>query len=317
MLFRSYPKIMALHKEEVEGILDTPVTVQEKVDGANVSIWLRDDGSIAFGSRTRELGDDDFNGFGTYVKEHAPKLLHWLKTNPGFRLYGEWLVKHTITYPDEAYKKMYLYDIYDDESGLYLPQEGVEQIAKNLDLEYPKIFAKDRMVTLEELTEWVGKSLIEGATQGEGVVIKNATYKNKWGNHVYAKKVHEKFKESNAIVFGGNNKHSETYWEMYVVNKYATLGRLTKIMQKIQPEINHKLSYEDIPRVTSMAYYDLLTEEIWEIASKVVALDFKKLKSLVSKKFTQMFKDKIENTISIADASRGEESVRVTTSTNE
>jgi len=303
-LFRSYPKIMALHKEEVEGILDTPVTVQEKIDGANVSIWLRDDGSIAYGSRSRELGEDDFNGFGTYVKEHEQQLKSFFKVNPTVRLYGEWLVKHTITYPDEAYKKMYLYDIFDDETETYWNQETVAGMAAINGFEYPQIFFKDQIVTLEQLVEVVGKSFI--ADRGEGVVIKNPTYKNKWGNHVYAKKVHEKFKESNAIVFGGNNKTSEVYWEMYVVNKYATLGRLNKIMQKIQPEVEHKLSYQDIPRVTATAYYDLLTEEIWEIASKVVALDFKKLKHLVTRKFTQMFKDKIENTISVADLGREE-----------
>jgi len=310
-LFRSYPKIMALHKEEVEGILDTPVTVQEKIDGANVSIWLRDDGSIAYGSRTRELGEEDFNGFGTYVKEHEKELKAFFLTDPDARLYGEWLVKHTITYPDEAYKKMYLYDIYDDKRETYCLQETVEVIARRLGFEYPQIFFKNQMVTLEQLVEVVGKSFI--GVNGEGVVIKNDHYKNKWGNHVYAKKVHEHFKESNAIVFGGNNKHSDTYWEMYVVNKYATLGRLNKIIQKLEPELTEALDYKHIPQITGRAYYDLLTEEIWEIASKVITLDFKKLKNLCNKKFTQMFKDTLENTISIADQSRGEENVRVTT----
>lgn len=311
MNFRSYPKIMGLHKEEVEGILDTPVTVQEKVDGANVSIWLGDDGQIKCGSRTRELGDDEFNGFTAYVKEHKDALMQFFSHSPKIRLYGEWLVKHTITYPDEAYKQMYLYDVYNDESEGYYSQTFVKLAASELGFKYPELFAEDRIVTIEELKEWVGKSFI--GVNGEGVVVKNATYKNKWGNHVYAKMVHEKFKESNAIVFGGNNKHSETYWEMYVVNKYATLGRLNKIIQKLQPERNEKLDYKDIPEITSRAYYDLLTEEIWEIASKVVSLDFKKLKHLVSRKFTQMFKDTLENSISIADQSK-EVKVNVRTS---
>jgi len=309
-LFRSYPKIMSLHKEEVEGILDTPVTVQEKVDGANVSIWMRDDGSIAYGSRTRELGDDDFNGFGTYVKEHEKQLLDWFSKNPNCRLYGEWLVKHTITYPDEAYKKMYLYDIYLENAEINIEQNYVKDAAEFLGFEYPKLFFEDQIITLEQLTEVVGKSFI--GVNGEGVVIKNPTYKNKWGNHVYAKKVHEKFKESNAIVFGGNNKHSESYWEMYVVNKYATLGRLNKIIQKFEPELSEKLDYKHIPEITGRAYYDLLTEEIWEIAGKVVSLDFKRLRHLATRKFTQIFKDKLENTISIADLGK-EEKVDVRT----
>jgi hypothetical protein len=300
MLFRAYPKILRLGKEETDGILDGPVTVQEKVDGANVSIWLGDDGIVKCGSRTRELGDDEFNGFTKYVKDN-PKFKEWLEANPNERLYGEWLVKHTITYPDDAYKKMYLYDIYIEDEEAYYPQPEVEEIAKELGIEYPKRFVTNAMINEEALKDFVGQTLIEGAANGEGVVIKRLDYINKYGNLVYAKQVHEKFKESNAIVFGGNNKHSDTYWEMYVVNKYCTLGRLTKIMQKYQPEINERLDLQHIPEIVGRAYHDLITEEAWEIANKVVSLDFKKLKNLCSKKFVQIYKDVLNNSLSIAD----------------
>ena len=103
MEFRSYPKIHRLGKEETDGILDGPVTVQEKIDGANVSIWIKD-GVVRCGSRTREL-EEGFNGFVDAVKANK-KLAEWLEQFPTNRLYGEWLVKHTITYPDEAYKKI-------------------------------------------------------------------------------------------------------------------------------------------------------------------------------------------------------------------
>jgi hypothetical protein len=291
---------MGLHKEEVEGILDTPVTVQEKVDGANVSIWLGEDGIIKCGSRTRELGDDAFNGFTAYVKEHEEALLKWFTgIGTGSRLYGEWLVKHTITYPDEAYKKMYLFDIYDEVNDMYEQQTYVKSVAERFGFEYPQIFVENAIVTKEQIDQFVGKSFI--GANGEGVVIKNSTYKNKWGNHVYAKAVHQNFKESNAIVFGGNNKHSETYWEMYVVNKYCTLSRVQKIMQKLQPEVNERLDMKHTPEVTGRAFYDLITEEIWEIVTKVPSLDFKTLKNLCGKKFRQIYHDILNNAISIAD----------------
>lgn len=300
MLFRTYPKIHRLGKEETEGILDGPVTVQEKVDGANVSIWLRDDGSIAYGSRTRELGDDDFNGFGTYVKSKTKELLEWFNNfGTNTRLYGEWLVKHTITYPDEAYKEMYLYDIYLETLDDYADQHDVKLSAEKLGFKYPQLFVYDEILTEEQIKEFVGKSFI--GANGEGVIIKRLDFTNKWGNMVYAKLVHEHFKESNAIVFGGNNKHSETYWEMYVVNKYCTLSRVTKIMQKLQPEVDHKLDMAETPEMIGRCYYDLIMEEIWEIVTKVPALDFKKLKSLCGKKFRQIYHDVLNNSVSIAD----------------
>lgn len=299
MLFRTYPKIHRLGKEETEGILDAEVTIQEKIDGANVSIWLADDGTIRYASRSHELGDDDFNGFGTYVKEREVILQEYFKNFPHNRLYGEWLVKHTITYPDEAYKKMYLYDVYMEQLDEYADQPSVHNTAVILGLEYPHVFVQDEILTEEQIKEYVGKSAI--APAGEGVVIKSTSFKNKWGNHVYAKLVTEHFKESNAIVFGGNNKYSETYWEMWVVNKFCTTSRLQKVMQKLQPERDHRLDMADTPEVLGRAYYDLITEEIWEIVTKVPALDFKKLKLLCGKKFRQIYHDILNNSLSIAD----------------
>lgn len=63
-----YPKIHRLGKEEVEGILDYPVTVQEKIDGANASIWL-EDGEIKLGTRNNEV--EDFRGLREYVENHT------------------------------------------------------------------------------------------------------------------------------------------------------------------------------------------------------------------------------------------------------
>ena len=300
MSFKSYPKIHRLGKEETDGILDTPVIIQEKIDGANVSIWL-DKKKVKCGTRTRELPDDEsFNGFVEAVKEN--KLIKfWLMKNPDCRLYAEWLVKHTITYPETAYKKIYLYDIYNDKEDMYWTQDSVKTVASQLNLEYPQIFIHSKQVTEDEIKEHVGKTLVPEAANGEGVVIKNPNFKDKWGNHCYAKVVHEKFKESNAIVFGGNNKHSESYWEMYVVNKYCTLGRVQKIMQKLQAETEKRLDKENTSEIAGRCMHDMISEEAWEIFNKVPKIDNQKLKRLAHKKYIQLFHDLLDNTLSIAD----------------
>ena len=298
MEFKSYPKIHRLGKEETEGILDAPVVVQEKIDGANVSIWL-DNKKIKCGSRTREL-TEGFNGFVDAVKSKG-RLLAWFTENPTKRLYGEWLVKHTITYPDTAYKKIYLYDIYDDSTESFSTQEEVKATAKLLQLEYPQIFIDNKQVTEKQIKEYVGKTLVPEAANGEGVVIKRESFKDKWGNHAYAKVVHEKFKEANAIVFGGNNKHSDSYYEMYVVNKYCTLGRVQKIMQKLQAETDKRLDLEHTPQVAGRCLHDMITEEAWEIFQKVPILDNKKLKSLAMRKYIQVYHDLLNNSVSVAD----------------
>lgn len=293
-MFKEYPKIYALHKEENEGLLDFEVTIQEKVDGANTSIWI-EDGEIHCGSRRKEL-TEGFNGFVDYVKSHKG-IKKVLTNNPAFRLYGEWLVRHTISYKETAYKQFYLFDVWTEDNG-FMPQDMVEAIADSANLPYPQIFYKGK-TTLEKIQEFVGETNLGDV--GEGVVVKNTEFVNKFGNHSYGKVVAQKFKESNALVFGGNNKHSETYWEMYVVNKYCTLARVQKIMNKIQPLIDKKLDKEHTPRIIGTCYNDMLTEEIWEIQAKVTSINFRALKGLASRKFVQIYHDILDNNFSVAD----------------
>jgi len=294
MKFLNYPKIHRLGKEEVEGILEFgEVWIQEKVDGANTSIWL-DDGVMCGGSRTRQLGDESFNGFVEYIKAHEG-INNLLTEHPNYRLYGEWLVRHTIAYNETAYRQFYLFDIHVGTG--FLPQSFVQQVAELYGINYPQIFAKGKM-TEEEIKEFVGKTNL--GDKGEGVVIKNESFVNKFGDFSYAKIVTEKFKEDNALTFGGNNKHSDSYWEMYVVNKYCTSARVQKIMNKIQPEVNEKLDKKHTPRIIGSAYHDMITEESWEIAQKVAALDFKRLKGLASRKFVKIYHDILDGHISVA-----------------
>lgn len=295
--YRKYPKIHRLGKEETDGILDTEVVIQEKVDGANISIFQLD-GKIRCGTRTRMLPEDEsFNGFQEAVRSNS-NLAMYFSRYPEIILYGEWLVKHTISYPDEAYRKIYLFDIYDGLNGKWLSQDEVRAEAKFLGLEYPHVFATGKL-SVNEIKEFVGKSKI--APAGEGVVIKSDTFISKFGDHEYAKLVHEKFKESNAIVFGGNNKHSDTYWEMYVVNKYCTVARVQKIMQKLQSESERRLDKEQTSQIAGTCFHDMITEEIWEIVKKVPALDFKKLRGLSTRKFIQIYHDILDNQLSVSD----------------
>lgn len=292
--FLSYPKIHRLGKEENDGILDNEVVIQEKIDGANTSVWI-DEGVIKMGSRTRLLGEESFNGFCEYINANQG-IKNLLTDFPEYRLFGEWLVRHTISYNELAYKKFYLFDILADDK--WFDQKKVQDIAEIYGIAYPQVFFRG-VTNQESIKEFVGKSNI--GDHGEGVVIKCAGFVNKFGDHCYAKVVTEKFKENNALVFGGNNKHSESYQEMRVVNKYCTLSRVQKIMNKLQPEINKRLDFEHTPRVAGTCYHDMLTEEIWEMQKVVTKVDFKVLQRLCYKKFIQIYHDILNENISVAD----------------
>lgn len=299
--FKKYPKIHRLGKEETEGILDGLCHVEEKIDGANASIWMDKRGEITCGSRNRELSEG-FNGLVDWVK-NSEELKRLFSVYPDWRLYGEWLVPHTIQYNEMSYRKFYLFDVTVAKDGEdaeeFMQKDVVRNIAEEFGLNTPEYYGTFKFPKVEELMDLVGKSVL--GEKGEGVVIKNPDFRDAFGNHNYAKIVSEQFKEDNGITFGGNNKYSDTYWEMYIVNKYMTLARIEKVMNKLQPMIDEKLDLKHIPRVANTAYHDLLTEEIWEISKKVGEVDFRALKRVATKKAVQIYKDKLRGHESVAD----------------
>lgn len=298
MKFKKYDKIYRLGTEDVEDILLGHCYIQEKIDGANVSLYMSD-GRIKMASRNQEIVEG-FNGFCDYVKDHQG-IQSLLKENPDYRLYSEWLIKHSVQYKETAYRKMYLFDIMCGDK--FFTIDEVYNIANQYNIETPKLFGCIKNPTTEYIKEITGQS--ELGDKGEGIVIKNMDFINKFGHRVYAKMVTEKFKETNAITFGGNNKHSDSYWEMWVVNKYITLARVQKIIHKIQPLIDKRLNLEHTPRVASTVIHDMITEEAYEIFKKVPAINYRLLKRLASKKAIQIYHDILNDDISIADKKDG------------
>ena len=303
MEFLTYKKIYRLGVDETEGILHGKVYVQEKVDGANVSVWIKD-GVIHMGSRSKEI-TAGFQGFCAYVQMNEP-IKKLLTQRPEYRLHMEWLVRHTVPYKETSYRKAYLYDI-SLEEGKFLETDLVIDIAKEYGIPYPQIFEVIENPTEEQINKYVG--LTNLGEIGEGVVLKNPTFVNKFGEQQYAKVVSQKFKEDNALVFGGNNKHSDTYWEMWVVNSFLTIERVRKIMHKVEPTLDRKLGLEDTPRIANTAMHDMYSEEFWSIAKKVGKLDFKKLNSLATRKAVQIYKDILSDDISVADMKSNEEKI--------
>lgn len=301
MKFKKYPKIHRLGKEETMGILEGEVHVQEKVDGANTSIWI-EDGIVQCGSRSRHLTNEGFNGFVPYAQSHEG-IKKLLDKHPTYRLYGEWLVRHTIAYNETAYRQFYLFDIAvidpdPEEPEVFLDTLLVNSLADQFNIKIPTYHGMVFNPTEEYLKQYVGKSSL--GEHGEGVVLKSDTFVNVFGDNVCAKIVTESFKEDNAVVFGGNNKHSDAYWEIYVVNKYITLPRVEKIMHKLQPQIDEILGMAHTPQVIRATYHDMITEEMWEIQKKVKKIDFKKLQGIAAKKTARIFHDILREHISVA-----------------
>ena len=119
----------------------------------------------------------------------------------------------------------------------------------------------------------------DGEGLGEGVVIKNYAFYNKFGNQVWAKIVSSEFKEQHYKTMGC----PETVGKMLeeeIVDKYQTTALVEKTYQKIHNECEGWKS-QYIPRLLDTVYYDLIKEELWEALKehKFPTINFRTLKS--------------------------------------
>lgn len=302
MQFKPYNKIHALHKEECEGILEGTCYIQEKVDGANASIWLGDDGEIHYGSRSRDLflANDNFNGFGDWVRSH-PHLKEFFATFPEYRINGEWLVRHTIGYKETSYRKFYMFDIEYD-NGVLVDIEFATLLMPQYEIPAVHLHGKFENPTLDFIKSLAGQSVL--GEKGEGVVVKNLSFRNKFGDINFGKYVTQEFKEDNGVTFGGNNKFSETYEEMYFVNKLVTLPRVEKTTHKLE-SMEGKLSEKHIPRIMGMVFHDVMSEEANDMANHLAKngadFNFKKFKELCNKKSKSVFMELLTGDVSVAN----------------
>ena len=297
-----YPKIVHLDKDEAEGILDGEVVViQEKIDGANLSVWKTDEG-LYVGSRTQIVGTPtQLSGFRwavEYVNAHEG-IKKLLAKYPNFRLFGEWLVPHTVKYPDKFYNKFWLFDILDESTGEWMHPVDVARIAKDYWIHYPKVFFFGN-ANRDKVSEFVGKSELEVA--GEGVVVKRFGWKNKFGEHKYAKLVSDSFKERNQLVFG--NTHKDSMPELDFACYTVTVPRIVKLVHKMEQDKDKDADKSFTGELIGRVYHDAFTEELWDYVKKnrVKNFDFQKAEKYCMDRTKVLFFDYLDGFKSVANS---------------
>ena len=296
MEFRQYMHIEKLESDEVDGILLGDCFVFPKLDGANASIWL-ENGEIRCGSRNRDLSTgEDLQGFRKYVKEHEEALKEYFDSFNYDYLHGEWLVPHTLkTYQSNAWRKFYIFDVYSEVTVGYLPYDRYIDYLKLYLPEIPVIppIAECYNPTIEQLTQLLEKNtylIQDGKGTGEGIVIKNYQFVNKYGRATWAKIVRSEFKEEHSQVMGPLKIHGKKMVEEDIVNRYCTSTLIEKTFEKIKNSDDQGWVSSKIPRLLSTVYHDLVVEEIWDIVKKFKypTIDFRKLNQLIILKIKEI-----------------------------
>jgi RNA ligase len=294
MIFQKYTHLERWGATEVEGIAQGVVQVFPKLDGTNASVWLSENGELRAASRKRDLSlDDDNAGFMAWAVAQ-PNLLAYLKAHPTHRLFGEWLVPHALrTYEATAWGRFYIFDIaidkapheilHDSDAQVeYLDFETYKPILSEYNLDFVPLIA-----TLTNPTEDDLMPLLEQNTflitpekgYGEGIVLKNYSFKNRYNRMAFAKIVASEFKQRAKKERVNRNPAGV---EVDIAARFVTLALCEKVQAKIVAETGSWSSKYAI-RLLSTVYYDIVREDIWEIlkAFKNPTIDFKALQQAV------------------------------------
>lgn len=251
------------------------IIIQEKIDGSNVSFqYDSETDSLQCFSRNQILSaENTLRGYYDWVQELDKELVKSV-LGDRLRMFGEWLVKHTVKYPEERYNTMYCFDVFDTENKCWLPQNEVKSLADKLGLNYVPVFYEGEFTSWEDYKQLVGKTEM-GGELGEGIVIKK---QNELSEDVaYTKIVHERFKE----VWKKVRRHSESPEEKQekkrleeLTETVVTPARVEKILYKLVNEgiLPEDFSTKDMKTIyktlPSAVYHDCI-KEVPEVVNQV------------------------------------------------
>lgn len=261
---KKYTNIVRLGHRSTAGVLNEGdyITITEKIDGANASFVLNEDGGVDCFSRNSKVTEENtLRGYFEWVKQNIkPELL-----NPRYRYFGEWLVPHKIVYKPEYYSNFYLFNVYDEELQEYLADDVMRSEAVRLGIKTVPLFYEGIYISFEHLMSFVGKSDM-AVNHGEGVVVKNVSYKDRYGKQLFVKLVHEGFIEVQKQK-APKDPNRPTTIEQEFANECLTKARVDKLLYKLVDEgvLNAEFGIEDmgviLKNLGSRLYDDILKEE--------------------------------------------------------
>lgn len=265
---KKYHSIVRYGHKSTQDVLNKGdhIIIQEKVDGANASFAVIN-GELKCWSRNKELNaNNTLEGFYGWVQHHVEpdKLLE------GVIYFGEWTAQHKVVY--EGYEKQFfLYDIYNLHLEEYVAFSMVQDEAKRLGLQLIPVFFEGKFESFEQLTEYVGRTELNGKLcgepSGEGIVVKNVAYRDRFGKQLFVKLVVDKFAEVQKQKAPKDPKKKYTEEELKV-RECVTVPRVEKQMFKMIEDglLERNFGTESIgmilKHVSPLVAEDILKEEM-------------------------------------------------------
>lgn len=262
MKFKRYQHIERLGSPAVEGILNGSCYIFPKLDGSNASVYLNDNGEIEIASRNRVLTPfKDNQGCRNAIINDA-RFKDYLEQHPTHRLFGEWLVPHTIRgYKASAWHKLYIFDVMDGDKYLdyfdYIDEIvrfGIDFIPPITCLENP---TSEQISDLLDRCTW----LMEDNSPGEGIIIKNYDFVNKFGDTIWAKLVRISVHPAQKI----QTPIDANAIEPIIIDNFLTPDLIQKEFAKLAVDGWHN---KLIGKFLQAVWFTFVTEETFNFVSK-------------------------------------------------
>lgn len=292
---KKYTDVIRYGKSCTQGVIQEGdiISITEKIDGANASFRLDSTNPLGVScySRNRPLDEDNtLSGFYGWVNENILPIKE--KLNSNYIYFGEWLLKHKVQYKAEYYKNFYLFSVWDVINEQYLSDDIVISEAKRLGVTTVPYKYVGQYISFEHLMSFVGQSeMTETPNTGEGVVVKNVSYFDKYNKQCFVKLVSEKFAEVQKQRLPKNPNVTNRL--IPVIKSVLTKPRVEKLLFKLVDEGLLKEDYNItdmgviLRALGNKVYEDIMKEE----SDLFIEFDKDEIKRGIGKNTPQVVKE--------------------------
>jgi hypothetical protein len=258
-----YGKVYNNGVKYVMEVFNGPVTVQEKVDGSQISFGFIE-GELCFRSHNQQImcyAPNDMFAAGVKAIEEIKDMLI-----PNVIYRGEYLQKpkhNALKYERVPARHIILFDMEDaTHPDNYFPSDIVAEEAERLGLECVPTYFVGKVDSVESLLPFLTeKKPILGGDFIEGIVIKNYNLSDGMGKFLKAKIVADDFREVHKQAWGeANPSRQDVVKEL--VGYLRTEARWNKAIAHLKENGELQEAPQDIGPLLKAVNQDILDEEI-------------------------------------------------------
>lgn len=293
----SYPKVLAAGHSRAYKLLDNPVTVQEKIDGSQISFTVMD-GELEIRSRNVKVNPLDAGTFSLAVTSITERFEAGL-LNPDNIYRGEYLQKphhNAISYERVPKDHIILYDVQDRSSEEYYDPSIARMEADRIGYEFVPILVENESIAqshFDQLMEISKASILGG--ESEGIVIKNyRQFDENTGKQLMGKKVRDSFKEKHIKEWGAANPSKKDILER-LVEELAQPARFQKSVQHLADQGLLVGEPKDIGLLIPEVKKDIEEEEYEYIQEQLMQHFLPQLLRRIPAGFPNWYKQKLED----------------------